>query len=78
MAHHDQTQHFNGMLEQAQKEHADKRVAMERAVKDANAQLAKEKRDRDIAEARYQQLQARTDVEYTSAHDFMTENPSTE
>lgn len=51
---------------------------MEKSVKDANAQAAKEKRDRDAAQAQYEQLQARTDVNHTDNHDFMTENPKTE
>ena len=51
---------------------------MEKAVKDANAQLAKEKRDRDAAQRAYEQLQATTDVDNTNNHDFMTENPQTE
>ena len=41
-------------------------------------QLAKEKRDRDRAQAEYEQLQAATDVNHTDNHDFMTENPATE
>lgn len=77
-AHDQQTLHFNDLLGQAQKQHAQARVDMERSVKDANAQLAKEKRDRDAAQREYEQLQARTDVAHTSAHDFMTENPATE
>lgn len=51
---------------------------MEKAVKDANAQMAKEKRDRDNAQQAYELLQARTDVDNTDNHDFMTENPATE
>ena len=51
---------------------------MEKSVKDTNAQMAKEKRDRDAADRAYQQLQERTDVDYTNNHDFMTENPATE
>ena len=51
---------------------------MEMSVKDANAQMAKEKRDRDIAARNYEQLQQRTDVDFTNNHDFMTENPATE
>lgn len=51
---------------------------MEKAVKDANAQAAKEKRDRDAAQRAYEQLQATTDVNSTNTHDFMTENPQTE
>ena len=51
---------------------------MEKSVKDANMQLAKEKRDRDGAQARYEQLQATTDVASTDNHDFMTENPACE
>ena len=39
---------------------------MEKAVKDANAQAAKEKRDRDAAQRAYEQLQATTDVNYTN------------
>ena len=54
------------------------RVDMETAVKDANAQAAKEKRDRDNAQRNYEQLQATTDVNFTNNHDFMTENPATE
>ena len=50
---------------------------MEKSVKDANAQLAKEKRDRDLAQRAYEELQAQTDVNYTNNHDFMTENPAT-
>ena len=51
---------------------------MEKATKDANAQLAKEKRDRDAAQRAYEQLQQKTELDYTNAHDFMTENPATE
>ena len=51
---------------------------MEQAVKDANAQSAKEKRDRDFAARQYELLQERTDVDHTDNHDFMTENPATE
>ena len=35
---------------------------MEKSVKDANAQMAKEKRDRDIAQRKFEQLQATTNV----------------
>ena len=76
--HDEQTLHFNKLLEQQQKQHGAARAEMERSVKDANAQLAKEKRDRDAAQAAYEQLQARTDVDYTNNNDFMTENPATE
>ena len=76
---HDQQQlHFNNLLTDAQNQHAQQRIAMEQSVKDANMQLAKEKRDRDRAQAAYEQLQAATDVAHTDAHDFMTENPQTE
>ena len=51
---------------------------MEVSVKQANAQMAKEKRDRDQADRNYQGLQERTDVDYTNNNDFMTENPATE
>jgi len=51
---------------------------MEKSVKDTNMQLSKEKRDRDLAQRNYEQLQAHTDVEFTNNHDFMTENPATE
>ena len=51
---------------------------MEKSVKDANAQMAKEKRDRDTAQRAFEQLQQRTDVDFTNDHDFMTENPATE
>jgi hypothetical protein len=56
--HNDQQQHFAKMLETAQKNHAAQRIAMEKSVKDANFQLAKEKRDRDNAQRAYEQLQA--------------------
>ena len=78
MAHHHQTQHFASMLGQAQKDHAAQRAEMERSVKDANFQMAKAKRDQDAADARYQALQAASDVATTENHDFMTENPATE
>ena len=77
-AHDQQTLHFNQLLTDAQNQHAAARADMERSVKDANAQMAKEKRDRDVAQAAYEQLQARTDVDYTNGNDFMTENPATE
>jgi len=51
---------------------------MEKSVKDANMQLSKEKRDRDIAQRNYEELQRTTDVNYTNNHDFMTENAATE
>lgn len=76
--HDKQTLHFNQLLEQAQNQHQAARTAMEKSVKDANAQLAKEKRDRDAAQRAYEQLQARTDVDNTNNDDFMTENPATE
>ena len=77
-AHDAQAAHFNKLLEEAQTEHARARIEMEKSVKDANAQMAKEKRDRDIAQRNYEQLQATTDVNFTDNHDFMTENPATE
>lgn len=77
-SHDKQTLHFNSLLEQAQNQHQAARVAMETSIKDANAQMAKEKRDRDNAQRAYEQLQARTDVDNTDNHDFMTENPATE
>ena len=77
-AHDNQTLHFNRLLEEAQNQHTAQRIAMEKAMKDANAQLAKEKRDRDAAQRAYEQLQATTDVNNTNTHDFMTENPATE
>ena len=51
-----QTKHFNNLLEDAQTKHAAARVEMERSVKDANAQLAKEKRDKEVAQRAYEQL----------------------
>ena len=66
------------MLEDAQNKHAATRIAMEKSVKDANMQLAKEKRDRDLAQSKYEQFQAATDVNSTNNHDFMTENPACE
>ena len=51
-----QTKHFNNLLEDAQTKHAAARVEMERSVKDANAQLAKEKRDKEAAQRAYEQL----------------------
>ena len=45
-----QTIHFNNLLDKAQNQHAAQRTAMEQSVKDANAQMAKEKRDRDSAQ----------------------------
>ena len=44
-----QTMHFNKLLDEEQKKHAHVRRDMEIANKQANAQLAKEKRDRDVA-----------------------------
>ena len=41
--------HFSKLLEEEQKNHAKVRRDMEIANKQANAQAAKEKRDRDIA-----------------------------
>ena len=76
--HDEQQAHFNKLLTDAQNQHAQQRIDMEKSVKDANMQLAKEKRDRDIAQRAYEQLQARTDVDHTNNHDFMTENPATE
>ncbi len=66
------------MLDQAQNQHAAARLDMEKSVKDANAQLAKEKRDKEAAQRAYEQLQATTDVDHTNNHDFMTENPAAE
>ena len=51
---------------------------MEVANKQANAQMAKEKRDKDAAWLREEQLQAEHDKNFTNTHDFMTENPATE
>ena len=51
---------------------------MNRANKDANAQMAKEKRDRDAAFQREEAFQANHDKNFTLTHDFMTENPQTE
>ena len=52
--HDKQTLHFNDLLGQAQNQHAAARIEMEKSVKDANAQMAKEKRDRDIAQAAFE------------------------
>ena len=73
--HDEQTLHFNQLLTDAQNQHAAQRTAMEKSVKEANAQAAKEKRDRDAAQRAYEQYQATHDVNFTNAHDFMTENP---
>lgn len=70
--------HFADMLGTAQTEHAARKAEMERAVKEANNQAAKEKRDRDAAALRYEAVQAASDVHTTDNHDFMTENPATE
>ena len=77
-AHDAQQAHFANLLGEAQNAHKKTRDDMEKAVKDANAQMAKEKRDRDIAQRQFEQLQATTDVNSTQANDFMTENPATE
>ena len=77
-AHDNQTLHFHSMLDAAQNQHKQARTDMEKSIKDANAQAAKEKRDRDNAQRAYEQLQATTDVNYTNTHDFMTENAATE
>ena len=76
--HDDQQLHFHELLTGTQNQHAQHRIDMEKSVKDANMQMSKEKRDRDIAQRAYEQLQAKTDVNNTDAHDFMTENPATE
>ena len=76
--HDEQTLHFNEILRQTHNQHAQARLDMEKSVKDANAQMAKEKRDRDAAQRAFEQLQQRTDVDHTDQHDFMTENPATE
>lgn len=70
--------HFNKLLDEEQKKHANVRRDMEIANKQANAQLAKEKRDRDVAWMADQQMQAEHDKQFTTMHDFMTENPATE
>ena len=73
-----QTLHFNKLLDEEQKKHAQTRRDMEIANKQANAQMAKEKRDKDLAWMAEQQMQAEHDKNFTLAHDFMTENPATE
>ena len=54
--HDEQQLHFHELLTQAQNQHTQHRIDMEKSVKDANMQAAKEKRDRDIAQRNYEQL----------------------
>ena len=56
-----QQNHFVKLLETAQTEHDKTRIEMCRANKEANAQMAKEKRDRDDAAVREEQFQAAHD-----------------
>jgi len=50
---------------------------MLKACSETNAQLAREKRDRDQKHAQDLQDYAAIEVNYTMNHDFMTENPAT-
>lgn len=70
--------HNCNMLQAAQEDHAAKRKAMQVACAEANRQLAKEKRDRDMKQAQDLQQYAYEEIDYTNNHDFMTENPATE
>lgn len=47
---HEQTMHFNQLLDQEQKKHEAERQLMRDSTRDANLQLAKEKRDREAKE----------------------------
>jgi hypothetical protein len=51
---------------------------MIKAIADENQQMAKTKRDKEVNETRMMQRDAVAEVEFTTAHDFMTEHPSTE
>jgi len=51
---------------------------MVQAIADENCQHAKSKRDREKAENADLQQYGKTEVEFTTAHDFMTENPAAE
>jgi len=62
------------MLKETQEHHDAQRKAMQYSVVDANAQMAKEKRDRDDNEKREKMADAAHEVEFTLTHDFMTEN----
>lgn len=66
------------MLKETQEHHDAQRKAMQYSVVDANAQMAKEKRDRDDNEKREKMADAAHEVEFTLTHDFMTENQQTE
>ena len=61
------------MLKETQEHHDAQRKAMQYSVVDANAQMAKEKRDRDDCERREKLADAAYDVNFTLTHDFMTE-----
>ena len=76
--HDEQAAHFNTLLEDAQKRHADARLAMEKANNDVNRQLAQEKKDREAAHRAEMQYQGEFEKNFTANHDFLTEDPRTE
>lgn len=69
---------MTSLLGVAQNEHDAKRKAMVAAVAHENAMMAKTKRDKDVNEGRMMKADAVAEVEFTTTHDFMTENPMTE
>lgn len=69
----EQNMHFNKLLEQEQTKHEASRQALRDATRDANLQLAKEKRDREEKEKQDLAYWSKHEKEYTEAHDFMTE-----
>lgn len=73
-----QQEHLTQMLKETQEKHAQLRKDMQASTVNANKQLAKEKRDRDMASACEMEAAAQKEVDFTLTHDFMTENPTTE
>lgn len=74
----EQQNHFTALLGDVQSDHEAKKKAMVLAVAEENCQLAKTKRDREKAEHVDFQNYGKTEVEFTTANDFMTENPAAE
>lgn len=70
--------HYNKLLENTQKNHANVRKQMFIANQDTNYQMAREKRDRDQANFNAGQEAGANEIDFTLNHDFMTENPATE
>ena len=78
MAYDEMALSHYSQLKDAQSEHASQRRQNNVDTKNINIILAQEKKERDTIASELDKKREKIEVDYTSSHDFMTENQATE